>query len=281
MTVCFVRFRSCVHAAALGALVLAAAIFPKPAKAQGSETTVAWSTGSLRPTDTWNTLTLEMAVSRRRVDKTGAAIGTPSPNARYRIERSSRTGSWKTVIAVMSVDRSPSYSLTGALRQPEPFPVARIEDDEDGTPVRAYDRDGNPIHFSPAGTWGGTTFARSTGREWLETFVASTAGRTSRLQKFERHFGTPTNWWGLSRYRRSDGDKTDELLVEPTAAVPFQKNGMRNGRLLAHRTFSYGAAPDGAVVRTAVHSETLLSEVSEERAIVNTTFSNIRLELKR
>ena len=58
-------------------------------------------------------------------------------------------------------------------------------------------------------------------------------------------------------------------------------NSVRAGTLVAHRTFTYFTGPDSALVRGAVHSETLLSADSGERAVIDTTFSNIGLELRR
>ena len=46
------------------------------------------------------------------------------------------------MVTVLSVDRPPIYSFSGALTPPKAFPVARIEDDENGSPVRAYGANG-------------------------------------------------------------------------------------------------------------------------------------------
>src|SRR5215203_5377950 len=56
--------------------------------------TAGWCTGSLRPADVWNTLTVDMSMKRAHISTTGATTGVPSPAATYRIERSSRSGSW-------------------------------------------------------------------------------------------------------------------------------------------------------------------------------------------
>src|SRR5262249_54127463 len=68
-----------------------------------------WCATSLRPADVWNTLTVDMNVKRQRLTSAGNPLGAPSPDATYRLERSSRSGSWKTVITVLSVARPPIY----------------------------------------------------------------------------------------------------------------------------------------------------------------------------
>lgn len=257
---------------------------PVPLAAANSPN-VGWRIDSLRPTDSWNTLSLEMSVQRQHVTKSGAVVGSPTPNVSYRIERSSRSGAWKTVITVLSVNRSPIYSLGGALAQPGAFPVARIEDDEDGTPVRAYDTKGKrlkpfipPVNLAADAAF---TPARSIGREWIDAFVATSAKKALRLQDLERRFGKASSVGSLSRFSRTDADLSQEVLVDPSHVVPVELNKSRGGKITIHRTFKYGSAPSDAVVRTAVHSETLVSPDSDERAVVDTTFSNIRLEQRR
>ena len=96
--------------------------------------TVGWRSDSLRLTDNWNTLSLDMTVKRKRTTAAGAIVGTPAADVMYHLERSSRTGSWKTVVTVQAIDRTPLHSLNGLIGSPRPFPVARLEDDEDGSP---------------------------------------------------------------------------------------------------------------------------------------------------
>ena len=248
---------------------------------------VGWRTESLQPTDTWNTFTVEMSVNRRRVKRTGETTGVVAPTASYRLERSNLTGAWRTVVTVLSVDRSPTYALSGALMPPGAFPVARVEDDEDGSPARAYDTRGrllkpfvSPVSLlDAAGT--PTPMPRSGGREWIDAFVATTANKARRVQDFERRFGRGVKTAGVNRYVRVDGDVSEEALVQSRTAVPLEMNSARHGVSTARRAFTYGAAPDNAVVRTAVHSDTLISGGGDERAIIETAFSNICLERRR
>jgi hypothetical protein len=43
----------------------------------------------------------------------------------------------------------------------------------------------------------------------------------------------------------------------------------------------YGPAPDSALVRTSVRTDTVTAPDTGDRAIVDTTFSNVCLELRR
>lgn len=244
-----------------------------------------WRTDSLHPTDTWNTLTLQMKVRRKRVSIAGEQTAPAAPAATYRIERSSRSGRWKTIITVVGVERQPMYSLAGTLIPRGAFPVSRIEDDEDGSPVRVYDASGRRLSTTSeplaAEAAAASTLPRSSGRTWLEAFVASAALKNQRMQDFERQWGTGAKAGALMRFLRNELDASHEVLVDPGTAVPVESSGRRAGRLTARRTFTYGPAPDGSVVRASVHSETLASPDTGERVIVHTAFSNVRLELRR
>jgi hypothetical protein len=174
------------------------------------------------------------------------------------------------------------YAFSGALTSPKPIPVARIEDDENGTPVRAYGANGTLITPTLlANTSTPTNIARSTGQQWLDAFVASPTRKTSRQQAFERIYGKATKAGTLNKYARTVTNGSDEVLVDPKTVVPVEANALRNGKRLGHRTFVYGPAPDSALVRTNVHTDTVTVPDTGDRAIVDTTFSNVCLELRR
>lgn len=264
-----------------------------------------WRSDSLKASDSWNTLTVDMAVRRKHVKADGTATGALSPAVSYRIERSKRSGSWKTVMTVLSMERSPVYSLDGLVGSPSPLSVARIEDDENGTPVRAYDSLGRQLELPQIAASSRATLASlvenssagtaSTGASWsrrpllsnaaaqmkdgvsVDNFIATGADRKVRLQAFERRFGRASSVKGLSRFSKTTGDLVEEVLVDPQAIVPVENNVVSNATLVSHRTFAYGAAYADALVRTGVHSEHLIAPSTGERAVVDTTFTNISL----
>jgi hypothetical protein len=273
--------RASIVALVLGALTLGLA--PGVDSVAMADAAIAgWCATSLRPADVWNTLTVDMSIKRQRLTSTGNPLGAPSPNATYRLERSSRSGGWKTVVTVLSVDRPPMYSFSGALVSPKPIPVARIEDDENGTAVRAYGANGALITPTLlANTSNPTTLARSTGQQWLDAFVAAPNKKSLRQQAFERVYGKATKAGTLNKYTRTVTNGSDEVLVDPKTVIPLEANTMRNGKRLGHRTFVYGPAPDLALVRTNIHADTVIAPATGDRAIVDTAFSNVCLELRR
>ena len=273
--------RGAVFAMALGALMVGVA--PGFDGASIVHAAIAgWCPASLRPADVWNTLTVDMNVKRQRLTSAGDPVGAPSPNATYRLERSSRTGSWKTVVTVLSVARPPIYSFSGALTSPQPFPVARIEDDENGSPVRAYGLNGALLAPTLFGTTAGSTTAvRTVGQQWLDAFVAAPGKKTARQLAFERAYGKAIKAGPLNKYVRLQSDGSDEVLVDPKTVIPVEANTIRGGKRLGHRTFVYGPAPDSALVRTNVHADTVTAADTGNRAVVDSTFVNVCLELRR
>lgn len=273
------------HRASLVALLLAVWILgvgPVDGVSVANAAIAGWCPTSLRPADVWNTLTVDMAVKRQRLTAAGQPLGASTPTATYRIERSSRSGAWKSVITVLSVARPPIYAFNGALTSPQPIPVARIEDDENGTPVRAYNSSGTLLTSSLlANTVSTTTTPRAVGQQWLDTFVAPPGKKTARQLAFERAYGKATKTGPLNKYSRLVSSGSEEVLVDPKTVVPVEANTIKNGKRLGHRTFTYGAAPDSALVRTNVHADTVTAVNSGDRAIVDTTFSNVCLELRR
>jgi|KBSSwiStaDraftv2_1062776.scaffolds.fasta_scaffold36255_4 hypothetical protein len=265
----------------MGALLLGAA--PGVDTVATADAAIAgWCATSLRPADVWNTLTVDMTVKRQRLSSVGDAIGAPTPNATYRIERSSRTGNWKTVVTVLSIARPPIYAFSGALTTARPIPVARLEDDENGSPVRAYDANG--VLLAPSvlhNTASTSTAVRTIGQQWLDAFVATPGKKTARQQAFERAYGKATKVGTLNKYVHLRPNGSDEVLVDPKTVVPVESNTIQNGKRIGHRTFTYGPAPDSALVRTNIYADTVTTVATGDRAIADTAFSNVCLEFRR
>lgn len=268
-------------------LLLFSAATPPTVAAQGGNGAQVWRWGSLRPGDVWNTLVVEMTVRRRQINAEGATVGVPSPTGRYRLERSMASGSWKTVVTVLSLERASLYSLDGVLGSPAPLAVARIEDDENGTPVRVFDSLGRSLRLpeltasalsaAGVGAAGGSEL-RAASTSWIDGFVAASDKAAQRRLALEREFGAPTTVNGLTRFAKTLGTTSAEVLVQPTAVVALEANLAEGARLVAHRTFTYQPAYQGAMVRSAVHSELRLSSATDERQITDTAFANIALE---
>ena len=242
--------------------------------------TVGWRTGSLKVSDNWNTLSFDVMVKRSRLSSTGASIGAPAPAASYHVERSSVTGSWKTVATVTGVDRFSVYSLNGLMGSPQPLPVARLEDDEDGTPVRAYDALGRLLPLAPLSTpitREAPLFpTRTTGRAWINNFVLTSTEKAARQLDLERRYGKAVKVNTLLRYRKTDGVITDEVMTD-ARVFPVTNSLTRGTKKVLSRSFTYGPAYAEASVRTKVRSETEVSASSTDRDVAETYFGNIEL----
>ncbi len=265
--------------------------------AQSAGATVGWRSDSLRIADNWNTFTTDMRVTRRHVKTNGQALGALVPDASYRLERSNRTGNWKTVTTVVSMAQAPQTMLSAATVPPRAVSVTRLEDDEDGTPVRAYDAQGRQLRdFHQTGATQTMASAvavasppRSFDRAWINSMVATKAQKAARLLAYERRFGppvtaptsSPTNADGTGGrrkvYTRHTGDTVQQLITDGSLGVPLEFIETRANVQAVRQTFSYGTTPDG-VVRVGSRSEIRLSPEIDEVLVVDTTYSNIRLE---
>lgn len=243
--------------------------------------TTGWRSDSLHVGEGWNTLSLDVTVKRSRIAASGTLIAEQA-GARYHVERSSKSGNWKTVVTVQQIDRTPLYSLNGLVGSPTPFPVARLEDDEDGTPVRAYDSLGRslkmPASSSPV-TLGPPLFpTRVTGKAWINSLVYSGGNKTGRQAELERKYGKGTKINTTTmRYRKGDAVQTDELLAD-MKFDPTETTLTKNTVKVAHRQFTYAPAYTDTLVRTKIRSESEITSSSTDRAVVETYFGNIKLE---
>jgi len=132
-----------------------------------------------------------------------------------------------------------------------------------------------------ANTASSTTTPRTVGQQWLDAFVAAPGKKTARQLAFERTYGKATKAGILNKYTRLESNGSEEVLVDPKTVVPVEANTIKNGKRLGHRTFTYGAAPDSALVRTNVHADRVIKPDTGDRAIDDSTFSNICLEMRR
>lgn len=269
---------SLVTASLIGMLVCG--FHPTPLAAVDAPT-VGWRSNSLKVSDSWNTLSFDVMVKRSRVTATGTLVGAPLPTALYHIERSSRTGPWKTVVTVLGIDRTPLYSLSGQVGAPSPFPVARLEDDEDGTAVRAYDSQGHRLALPPLSspvTSDAPLFpTRVTGKTWINSIVFTGSNKSTRQLELERSYGKATKVNGLLRYRKGDTVTMDEVIAD-AKINPVQNNIVKNSKRVVHREFTYATAYTDAVVRTKQRAEVAVSAASTDVAVIETIFGNIALE---
>jgi hypothetical protein len=92
-----------------------------------------------------------------------------------------------------------------------------------------------------------------------------------------KRYGRPTGkHQGFDRYESVQGPRRIEILTDPQTSVVVAVNTFRDGIALDRTTLIYTRAPDGALVRRGVRSETRVD--NEKRAVTEIEFSNVRFE---
>jgi hypothetical protein len=277
-----------------------------------STSTLAQSATVSVSSNEWNTFVADVTVTATRVKADGTPAGIATAPLRYRWERSQSGAGWKTVMTI--APRSVSVGAVESRRSVEnPFAVVRIEDDEDGSPLRMYARNGKQLEAASLQTlqqWTGARpgrtpapgaplfqeallrieresslaprpFTGSAERDWIGAFVATPQQTTARRARLTQQFMRAGQIRGLDRFTRIEGIKTHEILADPQSSVPVEVNVLHDGQLMSHTRIGYQPGADGSLVRQAVHVEQVLSSTTGERAVTNTEYANVRVERRR
>ena len=286
--------------AALALVCVCAGAWPASAQPAPAESKAA----SLAPTDPWNTLSADITLRRSRVDAAGQPVGDGVTAQRYHWERSSATGHWKTTMTLAPASPLSLRTLSGTAPVDDRLMVARIEDNEDGSGPRIFNKrgdmlrapgtldqllparpDGDPARFPPppaSNAAHGRPQATQSVSQWIDNHFLKRNGHGARRLAFQRRHGPPVGQVrGLDRYVSTHGDRTVETLVDRQLQVPIEANVVRQGQLVSHRTMSYAPAGGDFVVRRSLRTERLVSSKTGERAIVEIEFANVRLEQRR
>lgn len=246
---------------------------------------------SVDASSTWDTLVADVTIRHRRLDREGKPIGPDQAPVRYRWERSHGPSGWKTTL---------TFAARPAPERPQDarFELARLEDDGDGTPARAYNRRGELMalpspdalglkssrHLLPESAAASREGGRPLGggdREWVENLVAPAGGAASRRQALKHRFGAHTGKVrGLHRFVRTSDEGTEEVLADPDSALPVEMNVARDGRLVWHGRFAYVRDRRGAYLRRAMHVEQVVSDEGE-RLATDLDLANVRFERRQ
>ncbi|MEO8076635.1 MAG: hypothetical protein ABI818_09925 [Acidobacteriota bacterium] len=249
------------------------------------------------------TVSADISITRRRVNADGTADGLPTQVA-YHWMRERVNGKWRTVVTVPSSLSWAIDPLTRAPREMEARAV-RVEDSEDGTPLRFFTRTGQLVRIPSApelsqvrGTFSklpaakqemkappppqkiGTEMARpsvtAAGQSWADTLVIDPSTTLARRAALERANGAPKGRvGGLDRFVTYKGDAAIETLVQPSVAVPVQVNVVRNSALVMQTVITYAAGTGGTLVRQRLYS-TRVTDAAGTRATVDMQYSNVR-----
>ncbi len=235
----------------------------------------------------WNTFSADISIVRARIG-TELSLPLAPRTTRYRWERSSASGSWRTAMTFISASPTSVSTLDGPGQIDTLFGVSRVEDDEDGSPLRFYDRRG--ILIQPMSDHerqqlelsipfsGSAAAAAPSPVDWIDAVIVPLSERDLRRASLERRFGPAHGVVnGLDRYVIASGSTQREVLVDPERAVPIETNVVHDGVLVTHQTFAYTAATDGRFVRTMIRLEQLVPDGSGDRVVSTVEFSNIQL----
>jgi hypothetical protein len=248
---------------------------------------------------TWTRFSADITVRSGRVNADGQPAADSTPVVRYRWQRRLTASGWRTTMALLEASRPTVRTLAGQRQLDNPFAIDRIEDDEDGTPIRVFNRSGAQVALPARGEGSRpNTTAESTpaidrslastvrpmavGRNWIEAIVASPAKAGDRRAMLERQFGKAVGRTrSLDRFVSTHDEETVEVLVDAASALVLEMNVLRDGALVRHTTATYERQADGSFVRRALHTEQAIPGGSGERMITDVEIGNVRFEQGR
>jgi len=289
-----------VAAAALAALATAVTSIPALAQYSKSQPPTKAARPAVMRSPDWDRFSADITLKRTHVDASGTPKGEFSPDVTYRWERTKNGNGWKTRITLVRQSQPIVQSANGTRPLEVPVAVSRMEDDEDGSPVRFYGSDGRQIHVPtpeelaklvpdvaakrPAAPPATAPLQPSpsprpgtTGRDWADSILVPRSKRDARRQSFEREFGpSAERVRTLDRYVGTVGGARREVLVDPESAVPVEVNVAADGVLVSHTTFDYEPQADGSLLRRKTRTEQRLSPSSDDRLVSEIELSHVR-----
>jgi hypothetical protein len=233
--------------------------------------------------DDWDTFSMDIVLQQSLIGKDGTIPGTLGHTIKYHWKRRYTSTGWRSVTLI---DR-PEGARRGSS-------ISRIENDEDGSPIRLYDKAGELIRLpsNPLSTSGlvphptpipdaGTRGAANGGRSWVENFVLSADTRARRSEAIVREYGKSLGRLGaLDRFVVTDAQSTREILVDPQWAAIVEENVIQGGSLVSHLAFSYQPT-NTSLIKISSRTETLVSRERELRSVRATQYTNLRFERRR
>ena len=285
------RRRSFLRSAAPVVVAACAALFGIGVAAGAGATTA-----SLKPSDPWNTFSTDITIRRSHTGEDGKALST-APAVTYHWEQRLVSSGWKSTMTLTAHERPTVQSLLAGPRQLDgTFSIARIEDAGDGSPVRVFDKAGQPVQLSAAvkqqlqGLVGSTASVQNVGnanavrtalrgKEWIDPIVADPAKAAARRSRMVTRYGQIVGQVnGRDRILRYTSDGVIEVLLERPSAVPVEINVSRNGALAEHTTIAYVSGVANMRVRRTLRAERVLPNSRGARVVTTTELANVRLE---
>lgn len=254
------------------------------------------TTASLKPSDPWNTFSADITIRRTHTGEDGKALSA-APAVTYHWEEQLVSSGWKSTMTLTAHERPTAQSLLAGPREVDgTFSIARIEDAGDGSPLRIFDKAGQPIQLSAAVTqqlqglvepaasvpdMGSASAVRTAlrGKEWIDAIVADPAKASARRSRMVKRYGKIVGQVnGCDRILRQTSDGAIEVLLQRSSAVPVEINVSRKGALAEHTTVAYVSGVANMLVRRTVRAERVLPNGRGARVVTNTELANVRLE---
>ncbi len=244
----------------------------------------------------------DVEVERMVVDSTGTVLER-MPKLRYRLSQRERSGDVLTEIQFQATtpfpgrgplqDPASGYRVVMSERhgmqvldpqgRPVPGPAALAQTG----PAQTAPPSTGPGRSVPAGpgatgatrsapeNTSGTT-ARGSGQPAPELTLPRSA--TERRRALQAQYGSPAGrQQDRERFVRAEGEVTEELLVDPSTALPLEVNTRHRGRLVYRSSLSYGVLADGRYYRRVQRDESPTDPANPEstRHVITTSLTPV------
>ena len=247
----------------------------------------------------WNTFSADFTVKTEQIITDSAVRGSTTPAVSYRIERMEAPSGWKTITTFLSVDPF-VYQDSGRQVKEELNPIARIEDDGDGSPPRIVGKDGRrlqllspqlqelartrlrdlglqPMPLAAVDDIGRTEVQLlKTGRQWVSAVIDTRTLADRRADLIRRYGAKRGQERGFDHYITLFNNRRTDVLAEPTTGLLSALDVYENNELVMHTTQTWVQGPGGAFVRNSTHSERAVNK--SMRFVTDVTLSNVKLE---
>lgn len=257
----------------------------------------------LAPTDAWDTFTADVTI-RRHLESMSGEARAEAPPVRYRWTRTQRAGGWRSTVDILDVAPPRIATARGRLLTAAATTaittIVRIEDDEDGSTPRVYNRHGEPIRVPStedrrilgepvAGSLAVPQLPeiaaperadrRAAGREWVDGFVAAPARAAARRASLPVRYGRAAGRVGrLDRFVAVRGGQVVEVLADAGTGLPVEVNVADADGLAGRSTVAYAAGTGGTLIRRTVRTDHLVRPRGTDRAVATIDLTNVRLE---